>query len=75
MPEQRDEDAEERGQRASFDRRTGEVHGSGSGTGGSGNPGEDYDRDPKAGSGALPTDGQKIEEQDEGDDRAPGAKG
>lgn len=33
---------DEVGQRASFDRKTGEVHGSGAGAGG-GNPGEDYD--------------------------------
>lgn len=42
--------ASERGKRASFDRRTGEVHGSGSGAGG-GNPGEDYDSDSSAGAG------------------------
>ena len=41
----------ERGKPASFDRRTGEVHGSGSGAGGSGNPDEDYDQDPENGSG------------------------
>ena len=47
----RDRDSE-RGRRASFDRRTGEVHGSGSGAGGEGNPDEDYDKDPMAGAGA-----------------------
>ena len=44
----------ERGKRASFDRRTGAVHGSGSGAGGEGNPDEDYDSDPMAGAGAEP---------------------
>ena len=39
----------ERGRRATFDRRSGEVHGSGSGAGGGGNPDEDYDADGKAG--------------------------
>lgn len=38
------------GRRASFDPKTGEVHGSGAGAGG-GNPGEDYDSDPAAGDG------------------------
>src|SRR3546814_9941848 len=33
----------ERGKRASFDPKSGEVHGSGSGAGGGGNPREDYD--------------------------------
>jgi hypothetical protein len=44
-------DESERGKPASFDRRTGEVHGSGSGAGGGGNPNEDYDQDPGNGSG------------------------
>lgn len=44
-------DDSERGKPASFDRRTGEVHGSGSGAGGGGNPDEDYDQDPENGSG------------------------
>ena len=48
----------ERGRPASFDRRTGEVHGSGSGAGGEGTPGEDYDSDPMAGSGAEPDGGE-----------------
>jgi hypothetical protein len=43
----------ERGKRASFDRETGEVHGSGSGAGGGGNPEEDYDKDPMAGAEPL----------------------
>jgi hypothetical protein len=47
----------ERGQRASFDPRSGEVHGSGSGAGGGGNPHEDHDSDPMAGSGAEPPHG------------------
>ena len=45
------EDSRERGQPASFDPKSGEVHGSGSGAGGGGNPAEDYDQDPMAGSG------------------------
>ena len=49
----------ERGRRASFDRTTGEVHGSGSGAGGEGNPGEDYDKDPMAGAGAEPLKGPR----------------
>ena len=48
------EDDSERGKPATFDRRTGEVHGSGSGAGGAGNPDEDYDSDPMAGAGAEP---------------------
>ena len=44
-------DDSERGKPASFDRRTGAVHGSGSGAGGGGNPDEDYDQDPENGSG------------------------
>jgi hypothetical protein len=44
-------DDSERGKPASFDSRTGEVHGSGSGAGGGGNPDEDYDQDPENGSG------------------------
>lgn len=40
----------ENGRRAFFDERTGEVHGSGAGTGG-GNPGEDFASDPAAGDG------------------------
>ena len=49
-----DKDSSERGKRATFDRRTGEVHGSGSGAGGEGNPNEDYDQDSSAGAGAEP---------------------
>lgn len=41
----------ERGQRASFDPDSGEVHGSGSGAGGNGNPREDYDNHPYQGGG------------------------
>ena len=47
----------ERGRRASFDRRSGAVHGSGSGAGGGGNPAEDYDGDAAAGAGAEPAGG------------------
>jgi hypothetical protein len=46
--------APEAGKRASIDPRTGEVHGSGMGTGG-GNPGEDYDNDPATGDGPPQT--------------------
>ena len=51
----------ERGRRASFDPRSGEVHGSGSGAGGGGNPAEDYDQDPMAGAGAEPAGGPRAE--------------
>ena len=47
----------ERGRRATFDPRTGAVHGSGSGAGGEGSPDEDYDGDPHAGGGAPPPGG------------------
>ncbi|MFZ3482496.1 hypothetical protein [Sphingomonas sp. 3-13AW] len=40
----------ENGRRAWIDQKTGQVHGSGAGAGG-GNPGEDFDSDPAAGSG------------------------
>jgi hypothetical protein len=53
------EAAPERGRRASFDPRSGEVHGSGSGAGGEGNPREDYDQDPMAGAGAEPLKGPR----------------
>lgn len=45
----------EAGKHASFDRNTGEVHGSGSGAGG-GNPGEDHVTE-SAGGGGYPVDG------------------
>ena len=41
----------ERGERATFDPVSGEVHGSGSGAGANANPSEDYDDDPMAGGG------------------------
>ena len=47
----------DRGRRPRVD-RSGEVHGSGAGAGG-GNPGEDHDGDPMAGSGADPLGGPK----------------
>jgi hypothetical protein len=40
----------QRGDRAGFDRQTGEVHGSGSNAGGGGTAGEDYDQDSAGGS-------------------------
>jgi len=45
--EQRDGD--QRGEPARFDRRTGEVSGSGSNAGAGGTPGEDYDQDAAGG--------------------------
>lgn len=50
----------ERGRRASFDPKSGEVHGSGSGAGGGGNPREDYDSDPMGGGGAEPQGGPRT---------------
>ena len=50
----------ERGQRASFDPTSGEVHGSGSGAGGGGNPREDYDSDSMSGAGAEPPHGPRT---------------
>lgn len=52
------EEESERGERASFNPVSGEVHGSGSGAGG-GNPGEDHDHDPMAGAGAKPVGGPR----------------
>ncbi len=49
----------ERGKPASFDPLSGEVHGSGSGAGGEGNPDEDYAKDPMAGAGAEPLKGPR----------------
>jgi hypothetical protein len=60
-------DRDERGRRASFDPKSGEVHGSGSGAGGGGNPGEDYDGDPMAGAGSEPVGAPRP--RDEGVDR------
>jgi len=53
---------EERGRPASFDPKSGEVHGSGSGAGGGGNPAEDYDQDSMAGAGAEPPHGPRDAE-------------
>ena len=50
----------ERGKPATFDPKTGEVHGSGSGAGGGGNPREDYDQDPMAGAGSEPPHGPRT---------------
>ena len=61
------EEKSERGRRATFDPKTGEVHGSGSGAGGNGNPDEDYDSDPMAGAGAKPQGGPRS--RDEAADR------
>lgn len=59
MAERERPEESERGQRASFDRKSGEVHGSGSGAGGNGNPAEDYDDDPIAGGGRKPLGGPR----------------
>ena len=56
----------ERGQPATFDRDSGEVHGSGSGAGGGGNPGEDHDMDPMGGAGRKQAGGPRsFDEADE----------
>jgi hypothetical protein len=57
------DDESERGLPATFDPKTGEVHGSGSGAGGGGNPGEDYDQDSMAGSGSEPPHGPRSSDQ------------
>ena len=57
----------ERGKRAAFDPRSGEVHGSGSGAGANGNPDEDYDADPMAGGGGDQAGGPRPAGR--GDDR------
>ena len=44
-----DQETDQRGERGGFDRKTGEVHGSGSNAGGGGVAGEDYDQDTAAG--------------------------
>jgi hypothetical protein len=56
----------ENGRRAFFDSATGIVHGAGSSAGG-GNPGEDFDSDPQAGSGYARTGrGDETPPADEG---------
>jgi len=45
MASEKDKDGSDRGKRASFDPRTGEVSGSGAGAGGSPDAKEDYDSD------------------------------
>ncbi|HEY0147871.1 MAG TPA: hypothetical protein VGB70_02590 [Allosphingosinicella sp.] len=53
----------ETGKPATYDPKSGEVHGSGSGAGGGGNPREDHDGDPMAGAGHVPQgDARPIEE-------------
>ena len=49
----------ERGKPAGFDRRSGEVHGSGADAGGGGQGREDYDQDSMAGSGQEPPHGAR----------------
>lgn len=59
------EEKSERGKRATFDPKSGEVHGSGSGAGGGGNPDEDFDSDPMAGAAKdLPGRPKPIDEAD-----------
>jgi hypothetical protein len=54
---------DERGERAGYDPKSGEVHGSGSGAGPGGNPAEDYDGDPMAGGSREPVgDARSAEE-------------
>lgn len=61
-----DKDQTDRGRPAGFDRKTGEVHGSGAGAGGN-NPGEDYDGDPMGGGGDMPVGGPRpIDKADHG---------
>lgn len=43
----KEDEESQRGERPQFDRRSGEVTGSGSNAGGGGTPGEDYDQDAK----------------------------
>ena len=64
MEKRTDRERSERGKPASFDRRTGAVHGSGSGAGGEGHPDEDYDQDSTAGSGAEPDGAQPVKPRD-----------
>ncbi|HEY1606807.1 MAG TPA: hypothetical protein VGF77_14540 [Allosphingosinicella sp.] len=52
------DEREERGQPATFDPKTGAVHGAGSGAGGN-NPAEDYDDDPASGGGREPVGGPR----------------
>ena len=57
------DDKSERGRPATFDPKTGEVHGSGSGAGGGGDPSEDHDQAPMAGSGAEPPHGPRSTDE------------
>ncbi len=57
-------DESERGKRASFDPKSGEVHGSGSNAGGGGNRREDYDTDPHGGGGPKPHGARPIDQAD-----------
>lgn len=52
----------ERGQPASFDPKSGEVHGAGSGAGSGGNSEEDFDSDPMAGAAHFPQERPGDEE-------------
>ena len=60
-----DDRDDERGKPARFDRKTGEVHGSGSGAGGGGNLREDFDADQAAGARKdLPGGPRPIDDAD-----------
>lgn len=52
---QGDRDVDQRGTRAGFDPKTGEVSGSGSNAGAGGAPGEDYDQDNAGGGTKAPS--------------------
>ena len=52
-------DKSERGEPATFDPVSGEVHGSGSGAGANSRSDEDYDGDPMAGGGSDPAGGPR----------------
>jgi len=58
-----EDEGSERGKPASFDPVSGEVHGSGSGAGANGSPGEDYEKNPVAGGGADQAGGPRPRSQ------------
>ena len=61
-----DKGQSERGQPAGFNRGTGEVHGSGSGAGSTGNPREDYDSN-AGGEEERPVTGPRSHDKAEGE--------
>ena len=56
-------DESERGEPATFDPVSGEVHGSGSGAGANSGSDEDYDGDPMAGGGSDPAGGPRPKDK------------